>query len=186
DELAMLAERFPLAGGGLKNVVLDATFRAIAEGREGSPVVGVRHLIAAIAREYQKAGKPITKGEFGTDFHRWVEEDILESERSRPPTSPVRATPQKDTVKPAAPVPAKTVPAPQKRGGAAEILMVMRSLASLASPADASQPVDPPLGDRSAGSDIGRARLSASIQRSVGNARLSRMLAPVAERRCAC
>src|SRR5262249_54793120 len=77
DELAMLAERFPLAGGGLKNVVLDATFRAIAEGREGSPGVGGRHLRAAMAREYQKGGKPITKGEFGTDFHRWVEEDIL-------------------------------------------------------------------------------------------------------------
>jgi ATP-dependent 26S proteasome regulatory subunit len=77
EELAVLAERFPLPGGSLKNVVLDAVFRSLAERTDATPTITVRHLVLAIAREYQKAGKPITRGEFGTDFHRWVETEIL-------------------------------------------------------------------------------------------------------------
>jgi hypothetical protein len=34
-------------------------------------------LVVATAREYQKLGKPVTKGEFGEDFYAWIEADIL-------------------------------------------------------------------------------------------------------------
>jgi AAA+ superfamily predicted ATPase len=77
DEIRALAERFSLAGGSLKNIVIDAAFRALAASGHGTPAITVRHLVASTAREYQKLGKPITKGEFGETFYAWVEEDIL-------------------------------------------------------------------------------------------------------------
>jgi SpoVK/Ycf46/Vps4 family AAA+-type ATPase len=76
DALAPLAERFRLAGGSARNVVLDAAFRAVAE-RPEAPAIGLRHLVVAIAREYQKLGKPITRGEFGEDFYTLLDEDVL-------------------------------------------------------------------------------------------------------------
>jgi AAA+ superfamily predicted ATPase len=79
-ELAELAERFALTGGNIKNIVVDAAFRALA-GDGQPPQVQVRHMVASTAREYQKLGKPITKGEFGERFHAWVEQDLL---RRRP------------------------------------------------------------------------------------------------------
>jgi SpoVK/Ycf46/Vps4 family AAA+-type ATPase len=77
EELRQIAERFPLSGGSLKNVVLDAMFRSLAQRGDAPPLITQRHLVVAVAREYQKAGKPITRGEFGVEFHRWVEEEIL-------------------------------------------------------------------------------------------------------------
>jgi SpoVK/Ycf46/Vps4 family AAA+-type ATPase len=76
-ELRVLADRFKLTGGSFKNIVLDAAFRAMADADDGPPTITLRHLIATTAREYQKLGKPITKGEFGAPFYAWVEEDIL-------------------------------------------------------------------------------------------------------------
>jgi hypothetical protein len=37
----------------------------------------MRHLAASIARECQKLGRPITRGEFGEDLYAWLERDIL-------------------------------------------------------------------------------------------------------------
>ena len=77
DELMVLTEQFKLAGGSLKNVVLDAAFRALSDGNGGPPAVTARHLATAIAREYQKLGRPITRSEFGEEFFQFIEEEIL-------------------------------------------------------------------------------------------------------------
>jgi hypothetical protein len=57
--------------------VLDAAFRALSENGRHHPALTLRHLVSGTAREYQKLGKPITRSEFGEDFFKWVEEDIL-------------------------------------------------------------------------------------------------------------
>jgi ATPase family associated with various cellular activities (AAA) len=82
DELMLLTERFKLAGGSLKNIVLDAAFRALTAKNGtakngGPPAITSRHLAAGVAREYQKLGRPITRSEFGDDFFDFVDEDIL-------------------------------------------------------------------------------------------------------------
>jgi hypothetical protein len=76
-DLRGMAERFPLSGGNITNVVVDACFRALAAAGGGAPTVTLRHLVAATAREYEKLGKPITRGEFGEQFYTWVQADIL-------------------------------------------------------------------------------------------------------------
>ena len=81
EDLRALADRFRFAGGNIRNIVIDAAFRALAEHDldDGRPRVTLRHLVLAIAREYQKLGKPITKGEFGEEFHTWVTERLLQT-----------------------------------------------------------------------------------------------------------
>ena len=37
----------------------------------------LRRLVLAIAREYQKQGKPLTQGDFGERFYEWIAEDVL-------------------------------------------------------------------------------------------------------------
>jgi hypothetical protein len=74
-ELQSISDRFKLSGGSLKNIVLDAAFRALSEnGQQPLPNITLRHLVLGAVREYQKLGKPITRGEFGDDFFKWVEE----------------------------------------------------------------------------------------------------------------
>jgi AAA+ superfamily predicted ATPase len=53
-DFSYLAERYRLSGGNIKNVALAAAFEAAAEERP----VGMRHLLHALRREYQKLGKP--------------------------------------------------------------------------------------------------------------------------------
>jgi SpoVK/Ycf46/Vps4 family AAA+-type ATPase len=77
DELRLVADRFKLAGGSFKNIVVDAAFLALAAASGEKLQVTLRQLVAATARECQKLGKPITKGEFGEAFYSWIEEDIL-------------------------------------------------------------------------------------------------------------
>ena len=80
EDLDELARQFSLAGGSIRNVVLDATFRALAARNvdsSGATVVTLRRLILAIAREYQKQGKPLTQGDFGERFYEWIAEDVL-------------------------------------------------------------------------------------------------------------
>jgi AAA+ superfamily predicted ATPase len=74
-EFRSIADRFALTGGSMRNASVDAAFRAFAAGRKS---IGVRDLLDAIAREYQKLGKPITQGEFGPEFYAWALHDILD------------------------------------------------------------------------------------------------------------
>src|SRR5262249_2151851 len=51
DEIRSLAARVRLPGGSVRNIILEGTFRAVAESGEGQPTVTLRHLVAATARE---------------------------------------------------------------------------------------------------------------------------------------
>ncbi|MEM7585367.1 MAG: ATP-binding protein [Acidobacteriota bacterium] len=77
DELRELAERFRFSGGEIKNIVVDAAFRALAEVGDSAPEITRRHLLLAIAREYQKTGKPLTAKDFGAEDLEWVSREIL-------------------------------------------------------------------------------------------------------------
>jgi len=77
EALMSLAKRFSLSGGSIKNVVVDAAFRAVAEAGDETPEITIRHLVLGIAREEQKTAKALTKGDFGEEYYAWVEEDIL-------------------------------------------------------------------------------------------------------------
>jgi hypothetical protein len=72
-DLDELAQRFALTGGNIRNVVLDACYRALDEE---APSVTTRHLVASTAREYQKACRPVTRGDFGR-FYAWAMEDVV-------------------------------------------------------------------------------------------------------------
>jgi hypothetical protein len=76
-DIQELAERFRFSGGSIKNVVIDAAFRAMAENETGRPAITLRHLALGSAREYQKLGKPITRGDFGVTFHEWITGELL-------------------------------------------------------------------------------------------------------------
>lgn len=80
EVLRELAARFQLSGGSIRNVVIDAGFRALSVGGV-PPRITPRHLAASLAREYQKLGKPLTVVEFGAELYPWVEEDVLMSAR---------------------------------------------------------------------------------------------------------
>jgi SpoVK/Ycf46/Vps4 family AAA+-type ATPase len=54
-DLGIIARRFELSGGNIRNVALAASFLAAADGTP----VGQRHLIHATRREYQKMGRII-------------------------------------------------------------------------------------------------------------------------------
>jgi AAA+ superfamily predicted ATPase len=83
-DLARLGQQFPLSGGQIKNVVLDAAFRARKETACGSLAVTVKHLVVAIAREYQKMNKPITRGEFGREFY----DAVIQAFEGKAPEAP--------------------------------------------------------------------------------------------------
>jgi SpoVK/Ycf46/Vps4 family AAA+-type ATPase len=72
-DLDDIALRFELTGGNIRNVVLDACFRALDAG---STSVSLRHLIASIAREYQKTARPVTQGDFGRHYD-WAMRDVV-------------------------------------------------------------------------------------------------------------
>ena len=85
ENLRAVAERFPLAGGSIRNIVMDALARALAASASG---VALRDLVAGVAREYQKTNKPLSRGEFGAEFYEWVRDDILEPAHSGRPPGP--------------------------------------------------------------------------------------------------
>ena len=79
DQLVKLT-KFSLAGGSIQNIVIDATYRARARkdfDKNGLLWVRLRDLVLGTAREYQKLGRPLTKGEFGEEFFEWIEDGIL-------------------------------------------------------------------------------------------------------------
>jgi hypothetical protein len=64
-DLDVVARRFELAGGNIKNIALAAAFKAAADGG----VVRFEDLLHATQREYQKMGKIIRDGEFAAACH---------------------------------------------------------------------------------------------------------------------
>ena len=72
-DLEFCAAAFELTGGNIRNVVLDACLRALA-GDDSQ--VTLRHVIASIAREYQKTSRPVTEGTFGP-YYGWAMRDIV-------------------------------------------------------------------------------------------------------------
>ena len=63
-DCAFLAKQFKVTGGNIKNIVLDAAFRA---AEDGGPIA-MRHLIFATRAELQKEGRLPSKSEFGPYF----------------------------------------------------------------------------------------------------------------------
>jgi ATP-dependent 26S proteasome regulatory subunit len=59
-DIDVLARRFEITGGSIRNIALAAAFLAAADGN----VVTMDHLIHATKREFQKMGKVVTEGEF--------------------------------------------------------------------------------------------------------------------------
>jgi SpoVK/Ycf46/Vps4 family AAA+-type ATPase len=59
-DLDLLAERYELTGGSIKNIALAAAFLAAEDGG----VVDMPHLLHATRREYQKMGKVVAHTEF--------------------------------------------------------------------------------------------------------------------------
>ncbi|MEV6304228.1 AAA family ATPase [Actinoplanes sp. NPDC051861] len=76
DVIEDVATRFQLSGGNIHNAVVDAVYRAVDANPE-HPSVTARQVIAGIAREYQKLGKPLTRSEFGERYYAWLTVDIL-------------------------------------------------------------------------------------------------------------
>lgn len=60
-DFEFLAKRFKLAGGNIKNIIVNAAFLAAEE----SKVIGMEHVIKATKREFQKIGKVCSQSEFG-------------------------------------------------------------------------------------------------------------------------
>ena len=60
-EFEFLAKRFKLAGGNIKNIIVNAAFLAAEE----SGVIKMEHVIKAAKREFQKIGKVCSQSEFG-------------------------------------------------------------------------------------------------------------------------
>lgn len=73
-DLSELALRFRLSGGSIRNVAVDAAFRAVGRGADPAAIRIERDdLVVALGREYQKLGRPVTRAEFGRDHERIVE-----------------------------------------------------------------------------------------------------------------
>jgi len=59
-DLPFLARKFKLAGGHIRNIALTAAFLA-AEDKQS---IGMKHLVRATRREYQKLGKLVAESDF--------------------------------------------------------------------------------------------------------------------------
>ncbi|NEP00809.1 MAG: ATP-binding protein [Symploca sp. SIO2E9] len=60
-DLDFIARHCEIAGGNIRNIALAASFLAADDGG----IVKMNHLLRAVRREYQKAGKVLIEGEFG-------------------------------------------------------------------------------------------------------------------------
>ncbi len=60
-DFAFLARRFALAGGDIRNLVLDAAYRAAQAG----DAIGMRHMLRAVMQQFAKRGRVPAVGEFG-------------------------------------------------------------------------------------------------------------------------
>lgn len=60
-DLGFLAKRFQITGGNIRNIALSAAFLAA----DDDGMVGMRHIVRATQREYQKMGKLVSESDFG-------------------------------------------------------------------------------------------------------------------------
>jgi len=60
-DFEFLARRLKIAGGNIKNIALGAAFLA----QSGNDRIGMRHIVLAAKREFQKVGKICVKADFG-------------------------------------------------------------------------------------------------------------------------
>ena len=79
DDLKAFCEQFELTGGNLKNVAVDAAFRALHEQRLNEQSnshrnlqIRIEHLVLAAAREYRKLSRPVSLASFGRRFYEMV------------------------------------------------------------------------------------------------------------------
>ena len=56
-DLAMLADWYPLSGAQIRNAALGAAYLAAAERSTASRAIAQRHLLLAVSREFDKAGR---------------------------------------------------------------------------------------------------------------------------------
>ena len=78
-DLKLIADRFDqLSGGNLKNIVLDAVFRAVtAAGSIDRPIyVTTEQLVLGVAREFQKLNRAITIAQFGQEWYIMVNREL--------------------------------------------------------------------------------------------------------------
>jgi len=68
-DLGLVAERFELAGGAIRNAALTAAYLAAADNR----LISLRDVVRAIARELEKSGNPPTRAEF-RELHDLLDE----------------------------------------------------------------------------------------------------------------
>ena len=68
DGIIGLAAAFELAGGDIRNVTLAAAYAASADDRD----VDADDLVRAVAREYRKLGRLVSRSEFGDRYDRAV------------------------------------------------------------------------------------------------------------------
>jgi ATP-dependent 26S proteasome regulatory subunit len=59
-DLQLMAQQFKLAGGNIRNIALAAAYLAAEDG-EG---VGMKHLLQATKREFQKMGRLVNEDDF--------------------------------------------------------------------------------------------------------------------------
>jgi SpoVK/Ycf46/Vps4 family AAA+-type ATPase len=59
-DLNLIAQKFQLAGGSIRNIAVAAAFLAAEEGHS----VGLKHLLQAIKREFQKMGRLVNEEDF--------------------------------------------------------------------------------------------------------------------------
>lgn len=66
-DFEFLARSFELSGSSIKNVAVSAAFLAAADGTE----VHMAHLLVSVQAEQQKAGKSISREDFG-EYYRQI------------------------------------------------------------------------------------------------------------------
>lgn len=91
-QIDKLASTFDLAGGNIRNVVVDAGFRAF---HRRSEEIEYRHVLVSVARELMKLSRPVTPDAFGADFE-YVNKALQGAEPvpPAPPAAPLTPSPQ--------------------------------------------------------------------------------------------
>ena len=75
DEALERLAGFHLAGGNIHNIAMTAMSLAGAAGKPDDDPM--KPLMRSIVREYQKLGRPVTRGAFGAAYFQWLDEQNL-------------------------------------------------------------------------------------------------------------